>query len=96
MTKNVFSIFLITAFSVSLFLFVSCATTFPAHEIHPDFECADSEREPIVISGTLKSKRNLCKDTNCIEGNIGKSQWFSDVSSIKFYALSDYERGFVS
>ncbi len=42
------------AFSVSLFHLVSCATTFPAHEIHPDFECDDSEREPIVISGTLK------------------------------------------
>nr|MBP3282442.1 hypothetical protein [Treponema sp.] len=56
MTKNAFSIFLLAAFSVSLFLLVSCATTFPAHEIHPDFECADSDREPIVISGTLKSK----------------------------------------
>ena len=55
MKKNVFSIFLLAAFSVSLFLLVSCATTFPAHEIHPDFECADSDREPIVISGTLKS-----------------------------------------
>ena len=54
MKKNVFSIFLLAAFSVSLFLLVSCATTFPSHEIHPDFECADSEREPIVISGTLK------------------------------------------
>ncbi len=56
MKKNVFSIFLLSAFSVSLVLLVSCATTFPAHEIHPDFECADSDREPIVISGTLKPK----------------------------------------
>ena len=37
-------------------IFASCTTTFPEHEIYPDFECADSEKEPIVISGALKSK----------------------------------------
>lgn len=40
----------------SLALLVSCATTFPEHEIYPDFESSVFEQEPIVISGTLKSK----------------------------------------